>query len=328
VNGKSERNPDIPPGYSGVLELLEPLPVFVSAVINEQVVGVQRVLEGATAVEFQLSVDDVMRCFGDVSLSIADPACASGDERCRIRFSRFGCYDIGGIRIPGYVHIRAVETGPVQMAIMADGHARILATVEIHAGIVNDIGTYVLEPGVTIRGQVVDERGDGLGDLPLAIAPINAASVHEWSPGWQSAASANNLAAGIKSDVNGVFRLSNVKRGEYAIFLGAYSRQWVAQPVVIDASSGEETSVVLHATRGVRVRVDISGPNAGDGWLEIFNADDIPVAELKCEGSALQHGVCLPPGQYSCIHFFGEGQSLPTRFDLEADVERRITIPH
>jgi len=277
---------DREPAYSGILELAQPLPGWVSACVASSVLRTRYVQRGTDAVTFVLSLDELRGSFGALRLRIVDAESGEPLTDGRVGLHANGQFGTGREIVDpgGWVAFDAEAPGPRHLSIVVRGHEWVVEQVWIEAGRVNDLGTYRLNKPVSIRGTLRDEQG----------APVKA---------WVSVFPLDRYDATQRilekfcwtSDGGGSFEVRPVGRRRY--LLRVNDETWCAEPVLVDASAGAVRDVELVVVRGTPVTFHFGGSIPRGARLALFDRAGRPVAERAVD-AALRARVRLAPGGY------------------------------
>ena len=147
----------------------------------------------------------------------------------------------------GRYSIEGLRAGTYRVTATAVGYrVGVAYPVEIAAGTEVSSVDFKLEPGMLMRGRVVDEFDRGLAAAAVIAGP--AGSVDSWG------------AATAVTDVNGTFQLTAPSAGP--IDLTALPGGWapVRLTGVLPPEGDDETQLILRARRGGAVRIQVVGP--------------------------------------------------------------------
>jgi hypothetical protein len=318
----SERLTDngIPPGFTGVLELFEPLPLYVSATVRNVVIESKLIPEGATEVTFNISLDQVKACFGEARLRVVDALSDLPLNDCVVELGQLAAPRAGS---PGdkesEIVFQHVQRGPVALRIIARDHETIQEEVRIEPGKLNDLGTYRLQPAISIQGVVLDPSGKPARLSSMSLIPLDG-----FDPGRQRGVFVGGgyIVNGVpwssfETDEFGGFRAMNVRRGKYLLRLvGLNSPPCL---LVVDTTGGSVDGLRLQAAQGPKVTFHFDRDADEDDWIRVFDADDLPVREVDATspGGWLdgRRPVYLSSGAYKCAVFSHGARS--TTFNVE-----------
>jgi RNA polymerase sigma-70 factor (ECF subfamily) len=245
-----EPMPELPAGCSGLLELRAPLPVYVSAVVQDAVLETRRVDAPVEELRFTIERARLEAKLGGLTLRLIDagtgaPITGAGPGQGPANgMVQLGLPSGGGAYATpdadGRVMFARQAPGLHELELFRKGYERVEKTVRVPSGGVADLGDFALAPAATIRGRVVDARG----------APVNGHLT------WISVA---HLELPLDSDTRyttntldeGRFEITDAARGPVLLRLAGDEHTLAVQRV--DASSGLVEGVVVRVEEGTGV---------------------------------------------------------------------------
>jgi hypothetical protein len=336
-DARGESDDPIPKGYAGILELFEPLPLYVSATVRDVVLKSQLVSAGAEEIVFNISVDRVKACVTAVRLRVVDALTEQPLKDCEVglndRSASGGGWPVGD---SGDIWIRNVPVGCAELGIIARDHEMLSDVVHIEPSETTDLGTYRLQRAVSIQGTVILPVDKSAGSLWMSLVPLDSFDpnrrvganwFHPSSVIWN-----NKYLSHFETDSSGEFAFMNLARGRYLVRL-EHPDRWALRPVVVDTTQGSVEGLRLQAEDGARVDIQLDRDADEDTWLRIFDKDGQAVCDIEPSpftGWANEKGsIYLPAGAYKCA-VFERGARLTT---LSLDVSAATTsttlrVPH
>jgi hypothetical protein len=280
--------------YTGILELAQPLPAYVSATLADVVLQTQFAPWNAEEVVFHLSTAELEGRMGSLRLRIVDADSGRPITHGRVGLHANGHYGTGLEIIDpnGYVVFDAQPPGPRHLSIVASGHEWVVEQVRIEAGHVTDLGTYRLNRPIAITGEVVDEN-----DRPVR------AWVSLWPLERYDATQRINEHFCWHTDEYGRFAISPAGRHKYVVRLN--DEEWSGDPFVIDASEGSVQGLKLRAKPSSSVTVSFDPETPRGARLCVTDSKGLPVAERAVEPKR-KASVRLAPGRYRLTVSLGE----------------------
>jgi len=321
-----ETDDDIPDAHAGILELFEPLPLYVSACVRNFVLESKLVEPGTEEVSFTVTLNQLKSCFGEVRLRVVDAVTEQPIEGCEVNF--LGPDNGGdGYRLGAQAAavFECIPAGPMPLAVLAIGHAAISTQIRVEAGQVNDLGTFRMEPAVSIRGTITDPTGKPLARPGIGLVPLDEYKTDQrlgslWNNNYDFDLidSGSSLFA-IGANEAGEFAALNLKRGRYLlrmIYGWSGKRDWIIHPLIVDTTGGsvEGLRVEAQIATPVRVRLDRDAPE--DAWMRIFDSDQNPVRDEDFSRNLPTGPFPILPGSYSCVVYFNGVEHAKLNLDV------------
>lgn len=259
----------VPPGYTGILTLQEPLPAYVSAVFRHLVLETRLVPPGAEEVVFQLEEDAIASRLASARIRVVDAVTSepvAGASVCLNHGSRHG----GGRRSgeDGVAVLEQVLPGPLRLEVGSKGYEVIHRLVRLEAGRETDLGTLTLARSCRISGRVVDQEGNPQ-QVSLSWLPL-----HRFDPAlWPAAFEHGHWT----SQPDGLFELTGVGRGTILVLISPYEDQWALEPFLVDTSNGDAEGVILELRPGQPVGVDFAVSRPGSYQWTLSDAQGRPL---------------------------------------------------
>ena len=299
---KTEAEVDEP--RAGILELPRPLPVYVSACVENVVLQTQYAPAGTEEVEFVLTPEDVRATRGSLRLRIADAETGKPVTVGRVGLHANGNFGTGDeiIQPDGTVEFADLPPGPRHLSIVCRGYEWVVEQIWIEAGRETNLGVLRLHRPITIAGTAVDEHG----------TPVRA-----WVSVWpiESYEATQRIADKFcwHADEEGRFTIRPAGRKRY--LLRANDEQWASESAIVDASDGPVENVRLRVARGVPLTVSFGQEVQRGSRLLVHDMQGHPVAERAVlPGGTARIGV--RPGRYR----------LRMEFDWESHDDRTVDV--
>ena len=312
----------LPPEYLGVVILACDPPVHVSAVFHHRVLATERVGPGVDEVAFVIEPDALLAELASVRFAVADAATGEPVEGARATLAEPGGYAVPRpLGADGTCSIERHAPGEFLLSAGAPGKANHVRRARIESGRVNDLGTLLLEPGLSLSGRVVGPGGEGVeaylalarpGREPGTLAAIDADVLHRTRP-------------------DGSFAVAGLSAGRYLLRTGrdpspqGPSGPCLASPVVeVDAGASD---VVLAAVPCASVAFALRVADA-EGWRLVVLDDAGRVARETRWWSGGPLRIELPPGAYTARAAGPDGrQHAEASFAAGAGVARVELVP-
>lgn len=291
-SGTSGSEQPLPERFFGQLDLMKPLPLFVSVYLGPLRLASARVVPGQDEVELQVSLDDCRGALAEARLRLIDARTGQPIANAEITTdttSRLRPEDGGEIRLQRIA-------GRLSVAISAEGYERYTLPIDLAPGRV-DLGDVALHPEVdALPGVVLDPAGQ----------PVPHAWVATLIRGGPA------LGPSTNADVKGEFTLRGLGGRRYLVHVSTEKAMgWT----VVDGTEEQKKRIELHLRPTAQV--------AFDTRLDEF--DGARVVVYEAEGHPLWTGVFtslwkpqlmrLPAGTYEVEMHVGLGA--PRRFPLE-----------
>lgn len=147
----------------------------------------------------------------------------------------------------GFVVVRGLAAGPIEVEIRASGHVPVTMQKEVTKEDLTDLGEFRLEEGMTLTGSVASSTGT----LP---------------EGAMIRISGGNIRDTIRLSGDGKFRYEGLPRGRIHLRVQAPGHE----PVMRIVSAGDQDlSFVLRALSVLTVKIDRPEDALLNGWLEV-----------------------------------------------------------
>lgn len=290
---KTEAEVDEP--RAGILELPRPMPVYVSACVENVVLATHYAPAGTEQVEFVLTPEDVRATRGSLRLRIADAETGQPVTEGRVGLHANGNFGMGDpiIQQDGTVEFADLPPGPRHLSIVCRGYEWVVEQVWIDAGLETNLGVLRLNRPISIAGTAVDQDGD----------PVRA-----WISVWpiERYEASQRIADKFcwHADPDGQFRIQPAGRKRY--LLRANDEEWASESAIVDASDGPVENVRLRVARGVPLTVSFGAEVQRGSRLLVLDMQGHPVGvRAVLPGGSAKIGV--HPGRYRVrMEFDGE----------------------
>lgn len=273
-------------GYDGVLELREPPPVYVSAVLRHVVLATEFVPEPVEEVTLIVPVRSVRARLARLRLRVCD---ASSGAPVVKATAELNDRQSGGGGVPvgedGGVVFEDQRPGFLELVVRAADYELLHQWVRLEPGGDHDLGDVPLHPATSISGVVVGPDGRPL-ECRLGLADLDRRTIPApLDYGW-----------GAQSDSDGSFRVSNLGRGRYLIYPNG--GEWARVPTVVDTIGGSVEGVRIALIGGTLLRLSLD-PTIQGSVLTVADARGIPVGAWTLSGTRSEVSLRLAPGTYS-----------------------------
>jgi hypothetical protein len=254
-------------------------------------------------------MEQLAACFGEVRLRVVDAITGQPIDGCRVNcFSPDEGGDGYSLTAQGTAVFERVPAGPLPISIMACGHGAISTHVSVKAGVVNDLGTFQMEPATSIRGSITDLTGRPFVRPLINLVPLDDYKVDQrlgslWTGHYLATNSGCTLFA-LDTNDDGEFTALNVKPGRFLLRMdyGPFGRrEWCIRPLVLDTTGGNIEGLRIQAQRGTAVQVRPDPDLPEDTWVRILDSDQNPVRDEDFSRSHTTTPLFLLPGSYRCI---------------------------
>lgn len=300
------------PGEIAKLELFEPLPLFVSVLLHQEVFSTQRVEAGQSEVTFVLDVEALAQHLGNIALTVVYAESGAPIANARVMFGQSaGIVAMKSSDAAGKVQLQGRPPGQYDFHLSAAGRESVRFWVDVPPGGTVE-RTIALAETVGISGRVVDELGQPFS-ASIEIAPLP-------SPGEPSALADRALPVrGPGSRADGSFDLKDLGRGQWLLHCrdrrdegNEHRVIHMSANVVVDTRGGP--------VRDLEVRVEPAG-TAVVRWLgsgreslkvRFLDPNGIVRASTRFWSGAPQR-VALPQGLWTVRVLDGAGSMVAER---------------
>jgi hypothetical protein len=295
-------------GETDVLVVSEEPPVTVFAVAAGSVLASQLVPTHVDALTLVIPAQTLraLPCRLVLRVTDADTGAAVPDSRFFLNRSQGGP-SVGHEPTDGQGIGRAenLPPGPCTIVVQAEGYALRQAAIVLEPGQTNDLGTFPLERGVSLRGRFVDGDGRGI-ECEAFLDPFESSDPD----------ALRYLAKRAKSGEDGAFTVKELNRGRY--LLRADSRPeaeegptWRPAPTLVDLTAGGVEGLQIQVWRGVEVLIEAADPQILDLRARVATSSGLPCTRVLFpqDGPAQ---IRLVPGSYEFL------------LDRDGDVVKRL----
>jgi hypothetical protein len=248
---ETERGPDLPAGYSGLLRLRAPPPLFVSVILQDEVLATRRIDGPLSELVFTLERERLEAAFGGVRARFVDALSGKPVLDGQAGLDPPSVFGFGGLALDehGAALLDGRAPGLYSLRFYHRDYADLHRSVRVPTGRVEDLGDVRVWPKATIRGTILDARG----------APATASI--RWSPLADLRGPGDVVPRSMQRSAGGRFELENVPRGAVCLFVQLPEHAPLA--CTVDASSGLVEGLVLRLEEGVRVALRSTQDAAG-----------------------------------------------------------------
>lgn len=294
--------PQVPEGFTGVLELDQPPPAHASAMLRGRVLASARIDARTRELVLVIDPDRMQATLGALRFRLLDaptrePIAQAGVRLYECSTGEWANPVIAELDQGRFERLR-LPPGEYQLQIRVPGFEHPVRTVRIEPGRATDMGDLLVTEGGLVRGRVVDETGGGVS-VRLVWSPVETGD-------------GPTYVGGTRSNNDGGFALAELPvRG---VLLLIDDPEWALDPVPIralpvEAQDAEPLDFV--ARRGTRVTV--RQRLAGDAELDLLlrRADGTAIWSTH-DLQPATHAMRLVPGTYT-LEARRDGMPLMTR---------------
>lgn len=282
----------LPDRYSGVLEIDDPLPLWVSLVCRHVVVQEQLVPPGAEELVFTLAVDELRRSLGSVRMRVLASETGAPLTGASVSISDRQSGGRGQqVGDDGTATVADVPPGVSEVVVRAADREVFHRFVRVAPGADLDLGDLRVDPVATIGGTVLGPDG-----RPAAEVSFSWSRLDRLAPGMPLR---NGMSA--SSDTEGRFSLWGCGRGRYVVT--ATKRGVGESCAVVDTSGGAVADLQLRLapTTALTIVNDL-GP-LDRVVVTVRRQDGVPVAAFPVVGAYGEFTRELGAGSYvAAVH--------------------------
>jgi hypothetical protein len=180
---------------------------------------------------------------------------------------------------------RGIPAGDWKLLAEVRGYARRFYHVTVNSGEAVDLGDIVLDPGVSILGQISDLAGNPV-DVKVWVAT--------------AASYGRDRGFGKYPDRRlgdeGWFHVAALPKE--LVLVGVESPEWYAGPMVVDLRGGDARNVVVTVTRGTPLHVQRRDEHLA---LEIEDLAGNVVLDFPAGSTPTNEECCLAPAVYTLV---------------------------
>jgi RNA polymerase sigma-70 factor (ECF subfamily) len=304
--------PTSPPGAIAELELLEPLPLHVSVLFPQEVLGTQLVQPGQTEVTFVFDVEALAQHFGTIELTVVHAESGSPIANARCTFVQPG--SVGKFTssdAAGKIHLHDRAPGQYDFYVLAEGRESARFWIDVPPGGTVE-RTIALASTVEISGRVVDELGQPFA-TEIHVAPLP-------EPGEPSALSERAFEVQAPaSQSDGTFELKGQGPGQLLLqcrdprdFGDRDPVIRMSANVVVDTRNGPVNDLVVRVEPAGTAVVSWLGADRADVKLRFLDAQGMVRSAPRLWSNAPQR-VALPRGEWTVRVLDGSGMLVAGR---------------
>ncbi|HLT40271.1 MAG TPA: carboxypeptidase-like regulatory domain-containing protein, partial [Enhygromyxa sp.] len=220
---------------------------------------------GQTSEAIEIRVHPAVLVEGTVAVAGTDRVCTHGSVRLEDQGSS---REYARVDDEGHVEFRGVLAGTYRVFVDCPGYIPEDEYNELVVG-ANDLAlVWEVREGLAIRGEVVDEAGQAIGQIYVSARPVVDAD----------AARSQLTNAGRQSESDGSFELAGLLPGTYELSVGGWrGRPGPLEPITVELDPGADVNdvrIVMPVVGSIRGRVidetgkPISGANLEASLLE------------------------------------------------------------
>jgi hypothetical protein len=298
------------PGSIGVLELLDAPPVYVSLLLGNVLLDVVEVNGQEERIVLRAASERVSEMLCEVRfrlVSATGPLASTRGYGLRLRGGR-GTLIQTVTDAEGRGACRGVPPDAYELCVQVDGYAFRVEELELAPGERLDLGDLLLEPGVLIQGQVVDERGAGVDARVSFRRPANPE---------EELGSRSELAS--PTEHPGWFAVGDLPQGP--LLCRVEGAEWAVNPRWITATGPVLEGLVVEALRGFEVTLVSLEPGVSERtrWTVAGERGDLVWSQTV---AAPEVTVRLLPGRYVVERRGTDGGSTSRSLDVERAPQR------
>jgi len=282
------------------------LPVVAALAVGNRVLQRRQVHSTVEEVVFAVTLDELRSSLGGVQFRIFDAEGRKPETPGMVMLARSAgaesayenYVDHGGsnespwIAKPGEVRLRGLHPGPVGIQVSVPGFAPLQVETVVEPHVDRDLGAFLLERCLTIRGFVVNPDGTP------ADADVEYVAVGDAADG------ASIFQPEVRvTDSRGHFAIYDAGPGRFRLRATSQREtKWASMPKLFTARAGESVDgIVIQLLQRTEVMVKLEKPPKGSITMRIEDASGLlveeqPAAVLK-RGAVAAFELC--PGAYT-----------------------------
>ncbi|MEW6745469.1 MAG: sigma-70 family RNA polymerase sigma factor [Planctomycetota bacterium] len=286
--GRGAARIDIPTGYSGVLELSEPLPLYVSVAFKHVILDTRLVTRLDQDLTLVVDPEVIDKSRVSLELRLVDAESGAPIEMADVQVS--DSVSVGGgskTGADGRVRIDNIEPGIMEFRIERSDYEVIHQEIWLEAGVECDLGEVALFRATAINGILVDPDGNpvtggvGFRNLDRLIMPQLL-----------------NMGGSYSTEETGEFHIRGAGRGRHLLFARWGGDEWAVNPTLVDTAGGPVDGVKVELRRGTKVSVRPAVTPERIYLVSIQDSAGIPVWTCRVWGGGAT-AVFLLPGNYT-----------------------------
>jgi hypothetical protein len=277
---------EVPKGYTGVLELREGPPVFLSAVMRHVIIATKHVPAGAEEAEIVVPVSAVKSKLATLKTRIVDADTGAPITKARIEATD---RQSGGAPYPvdenGNVVKEGLRPGLLHFSVNAEGYEYLTQYIRLEPGQINDLGTFRLNKGVTIEGMVVDEHG---APVKASVSYRNLDRIEFPQP----------LEVGMSygGGGEGAFTITGAGRGRGVVIAEASDPRTVTA-MAVNTAAGPVTNLRVVMKAGTRVAFEYKFDRSERYLVSLV--DEAGTPWMSSYSGPWTMKMVIPPGSYT-----------------------------
>ena len=300
------------PGAIAELELLEPLPLYVSVLLHQEVLSTQRVEPGQSEITFVFEVEALAQHLGIIDLTVVYEETGAPIPDVLANFGQpAGILQVKSTNASGKVLLEGRPPGRHDFHLSAPGRESVRFWVDVPPGGTVE-RTIALAESVGISGRVVDELGQPYS-ASIEIAPFPPLG----EPSVLADRAFNVRGPGSRSD--GRFELKDVGRGLWLLQCqdqrdpGSDNRVTrMSGNVVVDTRSGPVSDLEVQVQPVGTAVVSWLGAGRESLRMRFLDSNGMVLASARFWSGAPQR-VALPRGDWTVRVLDGSGKLVAER---------------
>lgn len=290
---------DVPRGYSGLLRLRVPPPVFVSLLVQDSILETRRLDGSEPELVFTYDRERFRAQLGGVAVRFVDALSGSPLTGGQAGLDPPNSFSHGGtpVAADGTTRLEGRAPGLYTLRYFDLTRAQVNRRVRVQPGTVLELGDVPVWPRATIRGTVLDARGQP------ATASLYWAALSELS------GPADLRLGSFRRTNGGRLEADDVARGPVRLFVSLPEHALLARTV--DASSGLVEGLVLQLEAGQPLVL-----RAPESWAgrqaTVFDPEGLPLDTWTLGAYTVR--TRLAPGRYALG--LGRAERVETRREL------------
>ncbi len=286
--------PGVPAGCAGVIELQEPLPAYVSSVLDGIVLETQVVDATTREVTFVIAHDDLVARTSTLRFRLLSED-GSAIEKAGIALlpiaARLHANPVMSPLPEGVCDRDGLPSGTYQMQIRVPGREHVNRVIALAPGQVTDLGSITVRDGALLGVNVVDENG-----APVSL-PV------EWARASERTRPCYMPPVGSGAPADRFFEAELPRDG---VLLRIADPAWAVNPIVVDTSAERTDGITLIARQGTQVTIRVRAPERACE-LRLLDSTGLEIwRELVVEAGTLT--VRVLPGSYELVRRVGANE--------------------
>jgi hypothetical protein len=287
----------------GVLQLREPLPAFISAVLGDVVLQTKRAEADAVSVTFVLAPVQASSVMTSVRLQLVDAATGAPLSEAEASLDAVDAESDGH----GVVRFEGILPGIRHLQMYAPNHESITRTAAIQLGAATDLGVFRLDASTSIRGRFCDEDGKDVSMSWSLVPQTDDDPAHPLRRAGTRSTSGTDSSRSIST-----FVAEDIGRRKY--WIRGFGDQKYAAPTLVDTTNGSVKDVVIRVSSGATATLHCKDGESNLIDYAIADGAERPVVEGGGIGGTIV--ACLGPGSYTVRYRIGDDAPRTKRFEI------------